>query len=266
MNKWPTSSGVRLIRPAPWIKRRATWRLNHFWQGLIQVNDEQRLPEYLLGGLIRAVRRTFVLSSPFVLVLFHSLSDLRVGRKWERHFRNNQPFGQSSFEIKPFSNIGWYEHQIISLGFKKLLQGNLATKTVWIVGDDSVAKSSRFQSSNNLLFHCMSMGKNDPRFVGNRSMILAIALIWRGIDLALLEYDIRMRARNEHWNWLLGMATLWFVWTRSFGRSKVCRRECINVKNCCAQQDSLPADWFQIIVRNLVHPLIGFVINLARPL
>ena len=118
-----------------------------------------------VGRHIRTRWCAFMLTPPFVFVLFHALGDLWVGCEREWHFGDDQPFSQPSLEVKAFTDIGGDENQVISLGFEELVKGVLSPDSVAVVGDDSVAKSLGLEPLHDGLANGVGVREDDTSFV-----------------------------------------------------------------------------------------------------
>ena len=59
-----------------------------------------------VGWFVWTLRSSFVFSSPFMLILFHPLLDLRVWSEEIWNLRYDEPFGQPALEVEPFADIG----------------------------------------------------------------------------------------------------------------------------------------------------------------
>ena len=98
-----------------------------------------------------------MLSPPLMFVLFHPLLDLWVGREQIRDFGDDEPLGQSTLEVESFADIGRDEHEVITLGFKELIESLLASEAVGIVRDDSITQAFGMKPLHQRFAYCVCM-------------------------------------------------------------------------------------------------------------
>ena len=106
-----------------------------------------------------------MLSPPLMFILLHPLLNLRVWGERKRNFSNHQPFGEPTLEVESFADISRDENEVVTLRFEELVKSDGSPLTVRVMGDDAVAESFFFESSDYRFSDGVSVWENHPTLV-----------------------------------------------------------------------------------------------------